>query len=357
MRTLSRYLARGILSGVAYVFAALLLLFAFFDLVDQLGDLGRGSYRLGDLLAHVALSLPGHAYEIFPIAALIGTAYALARLSVSSEYTVMRASGVSISRLALSLMAVGLLFAALTFVFGEYVAPEAERLAQELRLKAMSKVVAQEFRSGLWVRDNSSFINVKQVMPDNTLNGIHIYELDGEYRLRAIRVARTGVYLDHNRWRLSEVTFTRFEEGQVSVSRAGEQQWESVLNPALLSVLLVAPEQMSLSTLYTYIEHLREQKQQASRYEIAFWSKLFYPFAVLVMMLIAIPFAGGYARSGSVGFKIFVGIVLGIAFHFFNRLFTHLGALNTWPPMLTATLPITVFLAAALFMIWQVERR
>jgi lipopolysaccharide export system permease protein len=357
MKTLSRYLARRVVAATAFVFAALLILFAFFDLIDQLGDLGKGNYRVTDMMIYVVLSLPGHAYEIFPVAVMIGTIFALARVAANSEYTVMRASGVSVSQVALALALTAIMFALLTFVFGEYIAPQAEQWAQELRLKAMSKVVAQEFRSGLWVRDNLSFVNVKQVMPDNTLRGIHIYEMDEENRLRSIRVAREGVYLADNNWRLTDVTLTRFEAERVTVTTVARQEWESVLNPALLAVLLVAPEQMSFTTLEAYIDHLREQKQQTSRYEIALWTKLSYPFAVPIMMLIAVPFASGHARAGGVGTKIFAGIVLGVAFHFLNRLFAHLGTLNGWSAPLTAILPILVFLAAAVAMIWQVEKR
>jgi lipopolysaccharide export system permease protein len=357
MRTLSRYLSRAVLAGTLLVFASLALLFAFFDLIDQLGDLGKGNYRLYDAAIFVLLSVPGHVYEIFPVAALIGTAFALARLTATSEYTVIRASGVSIPRIGLALLPIGLLFAALTFIFGEFVAPAAERLAQEVRMRAMSKVVAQEFRSGLWVRDGSSFVNVKQVTPDNILRGIYIYELDEEYRLEAIRVAQEGVYREENSWKLNDVTLTRFHPERVSVSKLDEQVWNSVLTPNLLNVLLITPEQMAASTLYTYIEHLREQKQQTSRYEIALWGKLTYPFAVLVMMLIAIPFAGGHPRAGGIGLKIFMGIMLGLGFHFLNRLFAYVGALNDWSPILSATLPTAVFLLAAMAMIRQVERR
>ncbi|HSF47550.1 MAG TPA: LptF/LptG family permease, partial [Burkholderiales bacterium] len=155
MRTLSRYLSRAVLAGTLLMFASLAFLFAFFDLIDQLGDLGKGNYRLYDAAIFVLLSVPGHVYEIFPVAALIGTTLALARLTATSEYTVIRASGVSIPRIALALLPIGLLFAALTFIFGEFIAPAAEHLAQEVRMRGMSKVVAQEFRSGLWVRDGS----------------------------------------------------------------------------------------------------------------------------------------------------------------------------------------------------------
>ncbi len=357
MKVIRRYLALEITSATLLVFAALLMLYAFLDLVRELGDLGRGNYRLLGIVAYVLLQVPGHIYELFPIAALIGTLFALAQLVANSEYTVMRISGVSVPRMAWTLVEVGLLFSALTFVFGEFIAPPAEQFAQRLRMKAVTGVIAQEFRSGLWVKDERSFVNVSQVMPDAVLIGIKIYEFDNEHRLRAISLAQRGEYVKDNRWQLHEVVQTSFNGDRTSVKRIAEASWRSVLEPALLSVLLVAPEQMSAWTLYSYMQHLRENNQQTSRYEIAFWNKLIYPFAVLVMMVLALPFSYFQQRVGGVGGKVFAGIMLGITFTMLGRLFTFLGLLSAWPPFWSALLPTLLFLTLAVAMMWWGERR
>jgi len=134
-------------------------------------------------------------------------------------------------------------------------------------------------------------------------------------------------------------------------------EWQSALNPDLLSVLLVVPEQMSAWSLYQYTHHLRDNHQKFARYEIAMWTKLVYPFAVWVMMLLALPFAAHHRREGGIGGKIFLGIVLGLSFHFLGRLFASLGALNNWQPLLSATAMPMLFLLLASGMLWWTERR
>ncbi|MCW5604265.1 MAG: LPS export ABC transporter permease LptG [Burkholderiales bacterium] len=357
MKTLRRYLAVEIATATALVFVALVVLFAFFDLVEQIKDLGRGGYRLQHVLLHVLLSVPLHVYELFPIAVLIGTLFALAQLVDSSEYTVMRASGVSVVRMSTTLVGFGSIFAMLTFVIGEFVAPPAERLATQLRSRAITGLVAQEFRSGLWIKDDRNFINVGEVMPDSTLRTVRIYEFDDDYRLRSISLAASGSYLQDRRWMLKNIVQTVFEDRKTSVARIAEADWQSVLDPALLNVLLVKPDQMSAWRLYTYAQHLRENKQKALRYEIALWIKLMYPVAVLVMMIMALPFAYFQRRQGGIGAKIVTGILLGLAFHMLNRLFGHLGFLNDWPPVLSAILPSLIFFSAAAGMLWWQERR
>ena len=357
MKTLRRYLATEIVAATALVIVALVLLFAFFDLVEQMKDLGRGTYTMRHILLYVLLSMPDHLYALFPVAALIGTIFVLAQLVAGSEYTVMRTSGVSTARFAATLAMIGGLFAAMTFVIGEFIAPPAQQLAQRVRSQAISGLVAQEFRSGLWIKDGSSFINVVEVLPDSTLRGVRIYEFDGEYRLRSISFARRGAYQSDRRWVLQDLVQTRFEDMRTSVLEFAETRWQSVLEPDLINVLLVKPEQMSAWNLYSYTQHLKENRQKALRYEIALWTKLTYPLAVVVMMVLALPFAYFQGRQAGVGAKIFAGIMLGIVFHFLSRLFSHLGLLNDWPPVASALMPTVTFLAIAVGMMWWQERR
>lgn len=357
MRTLTRYLATEIVVATALVFAALVMLFAFFDLVEQIKDLGRGAYTIRRILLYVLLSVPDHVYALFPVAALIGTLFALAQLVAGSEYTVMRTSGVSTARFAAMLALIGSLFAFVTCVIGEFVAPAAEQLAQRVRSQAITGLVAQEFRSGLWIKDDRSFINVIEVLPDTTLRGVRIYDFDKDYRLRSISYAQRGAYQSDRHWLLQDVVQTRFDDMKASVHEIAETRWQSVLEPDLINVLLVKPEQMSAWNLYSYTQHLKENRQKALRYEIALWTKLTYPLAVVVMMVLALPFAYFQGRQAGVGAKIFAGIMLGIVFHFLNRLFSHLGLLNDWPPAASALMPTLTFLAVATGMMWWQERR
>ncbi len=357
MIILRKYIAREIYAATLLVLVAFLMLFAFFDLINELNDLGKGNYHLQHALLFVLLSLPGHVYELAPIAVLIGTLYALSQLAANSEFTVMRVSGLSPYASGAALVRIGAIFVVLTFVFGELVTPFAERAAQRLRLSALSEVVAQEFRSGLWVKDELRFVNVREVMPDTSLKGVKIYEFDRDYRLRSISYAERGEYMQDNTWRLTDVAQTRFDGGGASVSKLDQTDWRSVLTPDLLSVLLVQPEKMSVANLYQFTRHLAENRQQTERYEIAMWKKLLYPFATLVMMALALPFAYVHLRAGGVGVKIFSGIMLGVLFHLLNGLSSSVGVIQNWPPFYSAALPSVLFLFGAAVMMWWVERR
>jgi lipopolysaccharide export system permease protein len=357
MRLLARYLGGQVLFASAFVLLALLVLFAFFDVIQELGALGRNNYGLGQAIVVVMLNVPGHLYEILPVAALIGTLFALSRLVGNSEYAVMRVSGLSNWRVAGYFSAIGVLLSLLVLVIGEYVAPWSEQAAQRYKLQATHSVVAQQFRSGLWVKDRSAFINVREVMPDNTLRDIEIYGFDAEGRLDWIRAAREAHWRGGQAWDLQQVMETRFDADGIHAIQNAHQDWQSVLTPDILSVLLIAPEKMSARTLWRYVAHLKENGQKATRYELALWSKFIGPFVIPIMMLIAMPFAIQGPRAGGTSSKIFIGILAGLGFHLLSRLFGHLGLLNDWPVVMVSVLPLLIFLAIALMGIRWVDRR
>ncbi len=358
MKILTRYLAREIYSSVGLVFATLLMLFAFLDFIHELSVMGYGQYSLGYVVLFVVLTIPGHLYELFPVAVLVGTIFALVQMASRSELTIFRASGASTGQMLGALSKIALPMIVVSFICGEVLAPPSERMAQKLRLKAMnSQMSLQAFRSGVWVKDGGNFVNVKSVMPDTSLLDIEIYNFDETFHLKTIISAKHASFLEPGKWQLGDVSETRFSRAGVGRSIAQSQEWQSALTPEILSVMLVVPEQMSAYDLYTYATHLKENKQQSARYEIAMWNKLVYPFALLVMMVLALPFASYQRRAGGVSILIFMGIVLGMVFHFSGRLVASLGALNSWQPMFSATAMTGVFLLLGLILLWRVERR
>jgi lipopolysaccharide export system permease protein len=357
MRTLERYLARQIYVAVGFVFLGFLALFAFFDLIREMSDLGNGDYQLRQVFVFVLLSSPAHAYELFPIAVLIGTLYVLAHLAGNSEFTVMRGSGLSPRRAGFALAKIGLAFVVATFVIGEWLAPNAEETAQKVKLRAMSSLIGQDLLSGLWFKDENSFINVREARQANSLGGVRIYEFDADYRLSKMTSVARAEYQGAKTWKLVDVLQTRFTPEGPRTERAKELDWRSAVTPDMLDALIVRPERMSAWALHKYTQHLAGNKQKTDRYEIAFWKKLFYPLAALVMMALALPFAYMQARAGMVGVKVFFGIMLGIFFHMLNSLFSHIGLLHNWPPLAAAVTPSAAFLLSAVAMMWWVERR
>lgn len=356
MNILRRYLARDIFNTTLLMAMGLLAMFAFFDMIQQLEDIGKGTYGLGTALAFVLLSAPGHVYEVMPVAVLLGAMFVMSQLGRSSELVILRVSGVSMVELSVVLLRVGMLFVLITFLVGELVTPLCEKAAQRLRLQATESVYAQDFRSGLWVKDSNSFVNIEEVLPDTQLLNIRIYEFTPDFRLRMITQAKTGVFGDEQ-WMLNEVTQTAFSEDKISTQSFPRAHWHSIIRPEILSVLLTVPDKMAAWNLYAYIRHLSENHQKVTRQQMALWSKMIYPVASLVMVVLALPFGFLQQRAGGISAKIFVGIMLGISYQVLNKVFIHLGLLNDWSPLFSAIAPTMLYLVGSIGMLVWTERR
>lgn len=373
-----RYFGRLIYSVFAFILFAVLALFVFFDMLNELENVA-GGYTSLIAFFHVLLQAPTRIYEVLPIAALISAIYVFSQLASQSEFTIFRVAGLNTRQALFSLFKLAVPLAIATFLFGEFIGPQTEQYAQKVKLDSLGATVSSGFRSGVWVKDRARdanggeltrFVNVAGLRPDQSINGITIYEFDSDYRLSVIRVAEEGHYEGNQSWQLSRVTETRFAETAnqgtgrdplAAAFRASRQSFAdmkmvSELTPQILSVLLVTPERMSTLDLFRYIRHLRDNKQDTQRYEIAFWKKVVYPLTLFVMVALALPFAYLHARAGAVGVKVFGGIMLGLSFHLSNTLFSHVGLLHTWPPIVSALLPGTLYLLVALTALRWVDR-
>ena len=360
MKTLNRYIGSEVFFATLLIFVALLMLFAFFDLIHELANVGRDGYPLGRALLFVGLSLPGHVYELMPTAVLIGTLFAISQLVGNSEYTVMRTSGASLTQITVAILRIGVPLAIATFLAGEFLAPPAERLAQQVRVQTegqATRIVAQQFQSGFWFKQDLTFANIRSVLADMSLLGVRIYEFDRDLRLRILRTADSGTFVADGQWKLRNVQTTELFADGAKVTRDENLTWDTVLKPSILTVYQVAPEKLEMASLYDNIRVLGSNQQKTSRFEIALWNKIFYPAAVLVMMVLALPFAYFQRRAGGIGFRIFAGTMLGLVFFLLGRLFSYLGIINDWPPLFSAAFPVAAFVVVAGAMLWWLERR
>ena len=356
MKTVRRLFYVDIVSSVAFVALAFLSLFFFIDFVDELPNVGSRGYTALHATLYAAWLLPGHLYELAPIAVLIGTIYALARLAQSSEYTILRTGGLGPGR-ALSLLAsLGMMFAVATFVVGDYVAPLSERQAAQVQAGGRGGIPLG--RSGAWLKDHamtpagerSYSVNVGSAEAGSRLRDIRIFEFDADGRLLTRTLAARARVDDNANWLLEDVSVTHWQSDPVSgVAQVPEEKlaqlaWRSSLSAGVVAAAVLPIGTMSTFDLFRYITHLADNEQAAQSHEIQFWKRALYPFACLVMVGLALPFAYMHGRAGGVSLKVFGGIMLGISFVLLNNVAAHLGLLRNWTPWITAAAPSALYL-------------
>jgi lipopolysaccharide export system permease protein len=376
MKTIRRLLHREIWISVAFVALAFLTLFSFFDLVEELGDIGKGPpaspYRLIHAAAFTLLWTPSRLYELLPIAVLIGSIFVMARLAQSSEFTILRTSGMGPWRALRTLLWIGLIFTLLTFAVGDYLAPQAARYAQLLKAKFTGQISVGQ--TGAWLKDQQKIsnyaINVGAINSDGSMRDIKLYEFNSKGQILSTVRAASGQF-ESDAWVLKNVQRQEFfltsssapstqsltsgepaaQPNAARIERTKslpEWHWPTSINAEMVSVALLKPERMSTLDLFTYIGHLQVNGQTSQSYEIEFWRKVFYPLSCLVMMVLALPFAYLHFRSGAISGYVFAGVMIGISFFMLNNVFGYIGNLNNWAPWLTAALPGLIYSLASL---------
>lgn len=353
MKTLRRLIYGEILRAVVFVTLGFLSLFFFFDFVEEVQSVGRHSaagYQLVHAFAYVALLIPSHLYELMPIAVLIGTIFVMARLAQSSEYTILRTSGLDPWRALRTLLLLGSGFVIFTFAVGDYVAPVADRTAQLLKARYTGRITVGQ--TGAWLKERQAYstyaVNVGQLASDGSLHSVRIFEFDNRGLLASMTQAQLALIQDDDAWTLQQVertefTLTQNETAQIARARLESLRWPNQISAEMVSAALLKPERMNTIDLYQYIEHLQNNAQTAQRYEIEFWKKVFYPLSCLVMVVLALPFAYFHFRSGSLASYVFGGVMAGISFFLLNNVFGYMGNLQNWQPWLAAALPGLIY--------------
>ncbi len=376
MKTLRRMMYGEVLRATAFVALAFLALFFFFDLMDAFGRMDRGApygYHMGHGTLMTLLQVPGHIYELMPIAALIGTIYVMARLAESSEFTIMRTSGLEPHQALFTLLTLGMGFVAITFTFGDYVAPEAVRLEQHIRTRYLGDITSG--RTGAWLKDRQGgrewAVNVGALAADGRLKNIRLFEFDTNSGQLLLAIHADGGQDLGGAWQLEQVLRRRFatpaaagasapaeRSPAVHIEHLASIEWPTELSADMISAALLSPERMQTIELFSYINHLKANGQSAQRYEIQFWRKVFYPLSCLVMMVLALPFAYLHFRSGHIAAFVFLGVLVGISFFLLNNVFGHIGNLHDWTPWMAAAAPGALYtvLSMAAF-VWLVLRR
>jgi lipopolysaccharide export system permease protein len=338
MNLIDRYLYRTVVVYALMAIGVLLTLGALFLFIGEQSDIGIGNYSAADAFLYTLLNLPQQAFDILPIAAMIGALMGLGNLASGSELVVTRASGVSVWRVAWPVGLAGATLALAMYGIGEYAAPPMAQLAKREKTSAKLADVSFAGQSGAWVKDGNLILRLQTGEVNGEFGGVTLFRIDGS-RLESIQRADRISIADPGRWRLHDVETTRFGADHVTSDTATEATISSTINPAFLGLAATDPDLLTLRGLASYIDHLRRNKLDTAVYEIGFWSRIARVFAVVVVTLLALPFVFGPLRTTGAGTRTVVGILLGVVFFLITRTVENAGQLFNLNPILVGWLP------------------
>jgi len=353
---LNRYIGSTVIKAIFMTLLVLTILTFVLTFIEEIEDIGKGDYRLLDAFMVAFSTTPRFIYEAFPVSALIGSLLGLGSLASHGELVAIRAAGVSLRRVVFSVIKAGFFMMVLVVVVGDLLAPVTEQYGQRLRLEKQNKQVTFHSRHGFWAKDGNAVVNIKSVRPGGQLKDLTIYEFDEQKRLQLVTLASEAEYVDPH-WQMKGVRQSSISDDGVFTRRLKRAKFDSVVNPAMLDIAVVKPFMLPVWELYEYVETMKASGQEVSNYAVAFWTKLATPVATVVMLILAVPFVLGGARSVSTGQRVFAGALLGTLFYLFSRGFSFLVLVYEWPPFLVLLFPVAVFIFAMLFFLQQTQLR
>ncbi len=351
MVIIDRYISISIIKGCLLMLVILLSIFSFMELVQQLDDVGKGNFQTGDAFQYILLNLPARMLEITPIATLIGSIAALGMLNKNSELIAIRASGVSIGQISISVLKTGIALMLVMAIIGEFVAPRAQQYAEGQRILAVSKTGDLLKDNGYWSRNGESYLNIEKLLHGRIPSDISIFTFDKTGKLITYTHAEHADISDKNLWKLQKVVRKTFTPSGVANTRLKEMSWRPFSSLTQLGRLELPAYSLSPYNLHKYIEYLKNAGQNTQRYEIMLWQKIMGPVSLVALMLLALPFAFGALRSASFGLRIVLGIVTGLVYTLFNQFMGNLGLLFNINALAVAAAPVLVVSLACFYLL------
>ena len=348
MKILDRYVGQAIINGVGIVLIIFITLYELFAFAGETQDIGRADYTIWSAIEYSLLLVPQHIYELFPLSMLLGTMLGLGWLANHNELVIIRMAGVSLLRIIGSIMKTAIVLMILAMLLGEVIAPPLHQYASEKRVKALHGQISLNTSYGLWARDGETYINVKKVENDGRLIGITLYQFSEnnfiERQINAKQAVYTGEY-----WVLQSVRETLHKNNSFSVKNIEEMQWQTLLDLDTVKIVSISPDLLSVWKLNTYIDYLKNNNLDYAKYELIYWVKLFGPFTILAMVLLAVPFVFGSVRQISMGKQILLGFLVGVTFYIVSRLIGQVSLVYGVPAILSAFLPTLVVVTLTLW--------
>jgi len=324
---------------VLFIFAALS---GFVDFISQSDDIGIGEYDVYKALQYTLLKLPSSVFQLIPIIVLIGSLIGLGNLSKNNEITVLLSSGFSFFRLSVSTLFSGLILCFLTISFGEYLAPPMERLADQTRTKSKYNLESIGESKGFWVKEENKIININFVSEQKSFGELTIFMLGPNGSIEKISRASSAGIDDYNQWILSNLSESIFNNSGIESSYSRYKIDKTKLDRDLVSLSVIKSEDLNIIELFRYIEYLENNTLDAGSYKASFHSRLASLLAIPVMCLFALPLSFGFQRSRGVGYRISIGIAIGLAYFIFQNVLMESVQVYSISPILIGWLPLLV---------------
>lgn len=355
MTIVERYVGKTVIAAILVTLGVLVGISTLFKFIEQLKYVGREDFTAITAVLYAIYLIPEDLETFFPMAAMIGGLVGLGGMAQSSELVVMQAVGMSKANVVSAVLKSSTVLIVVMMVFAEWGVPTSVRAAKELKSTAISGGQVFSAEQGIWAKDTDAFVNIREVTEDGILNSVEVFDFDQELRLTRHVTAESGEF-SKDQWLLTNVTVNSWRGREISTEHLEQMPWPTELAPDKLGIVSIKPEKMAFSELWDYLNYLKNNEQDSSRYQLALWRKVFQPFSVAVLLLVALSYIFGPLRSVTMGARVILGILTGFSFFLVDRIFGSLALVYQMPPLLGAFIPTLVFSLIAMRLLTKKQK-
>jgi lipopolysaccharide export system permease protein len=349
---LSAYLTRIMAVRTAGAAVALMALLQLIDLLERTSDiLSRGGAL--QIFRYMALRLPFMFQEVAPFAVLAGAIFTFSQLARNSELVVMRITGLSVWQIFRRTLPVALAVAALDLVVADQVTPRAQQaLATWWAASAPGPV--RKIPAPRWFRIDSDVVMARSASPDGqVLKGVSIYERDGQKALTRRMTAASATH-EASGWRLHDAAVTDLGQTRATQMTVAAMDWRTTLQPGDAARLFADSYEITSDTAFRSLFGKGPVNKSPSQFKTRLYRTVAEGVAPIIMLLLALPTALGYARSNRTAPVIF-GLGCGLLYLVVDGLLTAMGQTGVLPPLVAAWGAPVAFAAGAVSILLYAE--
>lgn len=357
-RIVDIYVLRRFLYYFAVIMGAFTLLFETFTFFELLDDIARHHAPFLVVVNYFRYLIPYLLYQLSPLGALVAVLVTLGVLSKNNEIVAFKASGISLYRIALPLLMVGVLLSGLLLILDDTYLPYANQRQDALRNQIKGRPAQTYTRPQRWIfGENDKVYNYDFFDPGQKLfGGLTVVELDpATFQMRRRVYATRARWLDTEKtWVLESGWVRDFADGTVvrydpfKVTTLAEL----VEPPSYFNREVVQAFQMSWRDLRRYIEGLQRAGFDVSSLTVQWHKKLAYPLIAPISMMLAIPFALLVGSRGAVG-GVALGVGIAIVYWAISALLEAMGGIGQLPPFMSAWSPDLMFFFVGLYFFFK----
>ncbi len=348
MKVVNRYLLKEFVRVLFIVLVSFILIYLVVDFLEKIDNFLEARVPLTRVGYYYFLSIPNILFNVAPASVLVSVIITLGLLARHSEIVALKVGGLSLIRIAMPFLGMGLLLSFIMFGLSEAVLPVTSQLTNYIWNVEVQK--KQDTSSGryedVWYKGQGIISHFRVYdRRARVIEGVSLYRLNDKFNIYERIEAKEAKWVDGHWLFFHGKVKTYLDNNNLEIKKFDQAEFELPELPNDFLSVMRSPEEMDFKDLYHYARRMSNEGHDPTRYWVDLHLKLSIPIICFIMILIGLPIALWKEKGGGIALGIGAGIVLSFVYFIFLGLSRSLGYTGLLSPALAAWAPNVFFIA------------